>query len=141
MSEIPQQFGTELGQTPQCPVLTAQLSPPLTAIPICFRVHQPCVWIIPVLLFWPCWECLEITARSVLNAKQPVSKGLVLIWAKLETQGWINVSVAPSTEGEGGCEGSWCTCTWCCRFLCMQPRRGRASSSAGVVPKDPSNQP
>lgn len=30
-------------------------------------------------------NALEIKARSVLNAEQPVSKGLVLIRAKLET--------------------------------------------------------
>lgn len=67
---------------------TAQLPAPAPAVTLPAFVWCPdTVWISPnVSLVSPCCayagpggNVLEIKARSVLNAKQPVSKGLVLI--------------------------------------------------------------
>jgi len=98
LSKIRLQFRRRVGAEPWVPAVGAQPSSP----PQLLR-STPLLWHPATARRSPCsvytgrgGDALEIQARSVLNAKQPVSTGLVLIWAK----DWINVRPAPSTESE-----------------------------------------
>lgn len=88
LSKITLQFWHGVREGAVCPI---HLPAPAVALLSLAQYPDP-VWILHVSLAGTCsayagrgGNALEIKARSVLNAEQPVSKGLVLIRAKLET--------------------------------------------------------